>query len=123
MKIPLMQLSYQTPNGIEEFWTGTEEQLKKHLLDDCGVDIVISRNIEGQKMECRLTKAGDFAIEDMGNDRIYLKPRTRCTLTDKNGVQIVNTIIDLDARLDQVERIRLMEKFLTEIDFENKDII
>ena len=123
-----MNLKYQTRKGISPpvvlDWSGTEEQLKEHLLDDCGVDIVISRSFEGQTMECRLTKAGDFAIEDEGKDRIYLKPRTRCTVTNKNGEQIVNTIIDLNARLDQVDRIRLMETFLTETNlFENKDII
>ena len=46
--------------------------------------------------------------------RTYLKPRSRCTVSTPDGTQVVNTIIDLDARMDQVKRIEMMEEFLTD---------
>ena len=103
-----------TINGDEITWTSTEKSLKVFLLDDCGVDIAITKKNENQRYECRLTKSGDFAISETEEVRTYLKPRSRCIVSTPNGEQIVNTIIDLDARMDQVKRIELMEEFLTD---------
>jgi len=123
---PLMNLKYTTSDGQEQDWHGTENALKVFLLEECGPDITITRMTEDGQMECRLTKAGDFAIVDENRQeedgtirkyRIYLKPRSRCTVTKMDGTQVVNTIIDLDARTNQVKRVEMMEEFLTDTTF------
>tara|TARA_B100000282_G_C31502370_1_gene385591 strand:- start:193 stop:561 length:369 start_codon:yes stop_codon:yes gene_type:complete len=111
---PLMQLNYLTIDGQEVSWSKTEAALKVFLLDDCGPDIAITKKNGDQRLECRLTKSGDFAITEAKGVRTYLKPRSRCTVSTPDGTQVVNTIIDLDARMDQVKRIEMMEEFLTD---------
>lgn len=111
---PLMQLNYLTIDGQEVPWSKTEKTLKVFLLEDCGPDIAITKKNGDQRLECRLTKSGDFAIAEDDGSRTYLKPRSRCTVSTPDGTQVVNTIIDLDARIDQVKRIELMEEFLTD---------
>ena len=109
-----MKLNYMTIEGDEVTWTSTEKSLKVFLLEDCGVDIAITQKNENQRYECRLTKSGDFAISETEGVRTYLKPRSRCIVSTPDRTQIVNTIIDLDARINQVKRIELMEEFLTD---------
>ncbi len=111
---PLMKLSYMTIDDQRIAWVLEEAALKVFLLDDCGPDIAITKKNGDQRLECRLTKSGDFAIAEDDGVRTYLKPRSRCTVSTPDGTQVVNTIIDLDARIDQVKRIELMEEFLTD---------
>ena len=108
-----MQLNYLTIDGQEVSWSKTEAALKVFLLDDCGPDIAITKKNGDQRLECRLTKSGDFAITEAKGGEIYSN-HARCTVSTPDGTQVVNTIIDLDARMDQVKRIEMMEEFLTD---------